>query len=112
MVSDFAKQNCIEPCGDQNQTPVEIGIQELDSLEIAQNIREEVVRVWQPPAGLAIGRQCTIKLLLDWQGNIQDLIIAESSTVPAFDTSVKLAVRTMKFPKAVYGKELILPFGA
>lgn len=95
-----------------NTDPIEIGALELDALELAQNIREEVVRVWQPPAGLAIGRQCTIKLLLDWQGNIEDLTIAESSTVPAFDTSVKLAVRAMKFPKAVFGKELILPFGA
>jgi outer membrane biosynthesis protein TonB len=93
------------------QAPIYIGQNELDNLEISEAVREEVVRVWQPPLGLALGRQCRVRLLIDWDGAVKEMDIEESSQVPAFDASVKLAVREMKFPKTVFGKELILPFG-
>lgn len=92
--------------------PIYLGQNDLDNLEIAQSIREEVANVWRPPTGLGVGRQCKVKVIVDWDGAIKELTFEESSHIAAFDISVRLAVQQMKFPKAVFGKELILPFVA
>jgi hypothetical protein len=92
--------------------PIYLGQDDLDNLEIAHSIREEVANVWRPPTGLGVGRQCKVKVIVDWDGAIKELTFEESSTIAAFDISVRLAVQQMKFPKAVFGKEIILPFVA
>lgn len=101
-----------DPIALATSEPIYLGQNDLDNLEIAQSIREEVANVWRPPAGLGVGRQCKVKVVVDWDGAIKELTFEEPSHVAAFDVSVRLAVQQMKFPKAVFGKELILPFAA
>ncbi len=85
------------------------GRHDLDALELRQIIRDEIEHVWHPPVGLTTA-SCKVRVLVDWQGQAEEIVFEESSKVLAFDTSVRHALLTMKFPKSSYGKELILPF--
>lgn len=89
---------------------VYIGQHDLDVLELHDAIRSEIERAWRPPVGLAIGKSCRVKVLVDWSGKIDELSFEESSHVVAFDTSVRHALLKMKFPKVAYGKVLVIPF--
>jgi outer membrane biosynthesis protein TonB len=83
---------------------------DMEALELREAIREEVEQKWRPPLGLACGRGCKVRVLIDWSGHVQDIVFEESSQVVAFDQSVRHALLSMTFPKNSYGKELILPF--
>lgn len=86
------------------------GQQDLAALALREELRDEIEHAWHPPVGLAAGRSCTVRILIDWQGKAEEIVFEESSHILAFDTSVRHALLTMKFPKSSYGKELILPF--
>jgi hypothetical protein len=70
----------------------------------------EIEQAWHPPVGIASGKSCKVRVLVGWQGTIEEIIFEEPSNIAAFDVSVRHALLTMKFPKSSFGKELILPF--
>lgn len=87
-----------------------LGQEDLGTFELHEMLHDEIERAWRPPAGLACGKFCKVRVLISWQGKAEEIVFEESSRVLAFDTSVRQALLTMKFPKSAYGKELILPF--
>ncbi len=96
--------------GDGDQ-PFYVGQYDLETIQLAQQVAAEVATVWRPPAGFR-NRSCTVRCILDWQGGITSLAFEQPSGSPVFDVSVKQAMHKMKFPKELYGKEIILPFTA
>lgn len=95
----------------QGDQPFYIGQYDLETIQLAQQVAAEVAEVWRPPAGFK-NRACTVRCILDWEGIITTLSFDQASGSPVFDVSVKQAMHKMKFPKELYGKEIILPFTA
>lgn len=89
---------------------IHAGQADMDALEVAQAIRSTIESTWSPPAGVAEGKGCKVRVLVGWDGKAKEIVFEESSNVVAFDISVRCALISMEFPKNTYGKELILPF--
>jgi hypothetical protein len=96
---DFAQEN-VAYLGQQDRT----------TLMLKRELLSEIEQAWHPPAGIASGKSCKVRVLVGWQGTIEEIIFEEPSNIAAFDVSVRHALLTMKFPKSSFGKELILPF--
>lgn len=97
--------------GGTGDGPFYVGQYDLETIQLAQAVAAEVAQVWHPPAGFK-NKSCTVRCVLDWDGNMISLAFEQSSGSPVFDISVKQAITKMKFPKELYGKEIILPFTA
>ncbi len=91
--------------------PFYVGQYDLETLQLAQEVAAEIAQVWRPPAGFK-NKNCTVRCVLDWDGTMISLAFEQSSGSTVFDISVKQAINKMKFPKELYGKEIILPFTA
>jgi hypothetical protein len=80
--------------------------QEQELLEIIDAVR----RWWQPPLGVAAGALCAIKVKVSQEGAVQEVIVEQSSGVPAYDIAAKSALLKSIFPKKVWGKECVFQF--
>jgi hypothetical protein len=94
------------------QDAIYIGQVERDALLIQEEILKEIEHHWRPPVGLGSDKVCQIKILIDWDGTIKELVVKESSGILAFDIAARCAVVAMKLPKASWGKDLIMHFKA
>lgn len=100
----------VDVVAETQDTVIYIGQDDRAMLELSAAVRDELIRVWRPP--MLGGKGCVVRILIDWQGVIRDIIMEQSSNILAFDASVRYAVQVMQFPKGAWGKELVIPFNA
>jgi hypothetical protein len=89
---------------------VYVGQVEWDALQVQTDIKHEIERHWRPPAGLSRDLVCQIKVVVTWEGAVDSLVVVQRSGVLAYDVHARATVAAMKFPKATWGKELIIHF--
>lgn len=65
---------------------------------------------WRPPAGLAKNLECVIKVIIDSQGETQNIIIEKSSTIITYDIAARRALTALSFPPSLYGREMLITF--
>ena len=87
-----------------------VGQVEWDAMQVQAEIKHEIERHWRPPAGMARDLVCQIKIVVAWEGAVGSLVLQKRSGVLAYDVHARAAVAAMKFPKATWGKELIISF--
>ncbi len=81
-------------------------IQEQYYLEIIESVR----RWWQPPLGIDPQAQCIISIKISDSGACVEMVVKQSSGIPAYDISAKSALLKNNFPKSMWGKECIFQF--
>jgi hypothetical protein len=96
-----------------------VGRQELESLQMQEFLNELLGTHWQPPAGLSPALVCAIKIVVDWQGAIVDVVVAQSSGVLIYDFSARNALQVVAeqianmqvgLPQWMKGKEFTITF--
>jgi TonB-like protein len=90
--------------------PLYIGQEEKFMIALQQALHDEICTQWQVPTGLSKDLSCQISVLVNWQGVVQEVCIAQSSGVRMYDASARVAATTMKLPKIAWGKEFIITF--
>lgn len=110
LALDAATQQQLVTAVDADQDVMYVGREDLAILEMYEQLQREVVRCWRPPVGLGAQLACTIAVKIDWQGQVEASMVAQSSGVLAYDISARSSITTMTFPRSTYGKEIILTF--
>jgi len=94
----------------QSHDIVYVGQEELDAMQLQEKIQHEVAQHWKPPCGLGDDLTCLIAVMVNWDGTIESITMQQQSGVLAYDVSARSAVRAMQFPRAAYGKEIVITF--
>ena len=104
----------VEPIKEQellDVQPLYIGRDDLALLETERAIQYEIKKYWQSPAGLAHDLVCILKVVVAASGTVKEIIMKQSSRVLMFDMAARTAVLKAQYPKATWGKEILLQFG-
>lgn len=65
---------------------------------------------WAPPAGVPAQSQCTITIVLDRDGEIDDMLVDNSSGMLVFDVAARAALSEVEFPRFAWGKSITVTF--
>jgi outer membrane biosynthesis protein TonB len=95
---------------DNDQSPIELGQEEYDALQMYRVIHDELSHQWHPPAGLHPKRGCIVLVSLAAHGAVAQLQIEQSSGMLAYDIAARMAVSKTKFPASVWGQQIRLHF--
>jgi len=87
-----------------------VGRDDLDALQMQEFINQEVGQHWNPPIGIPKDAACEIKLVVNWQGALNEIKMLAASGIAIYDISVRNAVQKMSFPKWLWGKEFSITF--
>ncbi len=90
--------------------PIYVGREELEALVVQQEIQKEIEQRWHPPIGISPETTCQVRALIGWDGAIKEVKMEKSSGVLVFDVHARSVTQAIVFPKAVWGKELIMHF--
>ncbi len=112
------EQKIIPPVVAQTVQPVpesetiRIGQEEYDALCLYADVKQEIERVWRPPAGIVPQRSCILKIELDERGKVEEnsVEIQESSNLISYDLTARMALLQATFPERLARKELIIVF--
>lgn len=91
------------------QSAIYVGQLEYEALQLQEAINRELQTYWKPPVGHA-GATCTLRAVVDWQGQLADIIVEQSSGMLMFDMSAEQAISAMTFPKTAWGKQVTITF--
>lgn len=108
-LADTQKQNTQTDLSNAPE-PIFLGRDDLLLLNCYETIQSEIERVWQPPVGLSPDLSCTLTVKLDMNGMVQDVQVAESSSVLAYDAVARSAIMNVSFPHPVWGKSILITF--
>lgn len=86
-----------------------LGRLDLQALEIQEAINSEVGQHWSPPPGIAKSAVCQAYVTVGWDGTVI-CTIEKSSGIAIYDVSARAAMRTVSFPKQLWGKSFSLTF--
>lgn len=89
---------------------VYVGREDLEMLQLQQSIGSEISEHWKPPRGVPRDKTCVIRMLVDWHGVVQNIIVEKTSKITMYDVCARKAVAAMKVPQAAWGKELSITF--
>lgn len=89
---------------------VHVGQREYDALLVQQEIQQEVQRCWQAPIGISPHTQCKISVCVCPKGKVVRMNIEESSGILLYDAQAQQSIYVMQFPRATWGKEVIVYF--
>jgi hypothetical protein len=92
------------------QEPLVISVQEYNEQQATFEIVESVRRWWQPPMGVRPDAECIIMITVTDSGVCGDIIVQQSSGIPAYDISAKSALLKCNLPKTAWGKQCVLKF--
>lgn len=79
-------------------------------LELTQELHKAIGAHWSPPVGMPDGLQCKIRVKVTSDGMVQSLEVVEKSGVAVFDMAARQALQAAEFPRAVYGKTIVIHF--
>ena len=102
-------QRDIEPI-DEDEHVIYMGRYDLEAMRSHQLLQEEVQKVWHCPVGVSADISCQLKVELDWNGKVDQLLIDRPSGMPIFDLSAKSAAHKTQYPKMFWGKTIIITF--
>lgn len=114
--SDQSKIAAISSCTKQpvavtkEVEPIYVGRLEMEALRLQKEMQNEVSKSWKPPVGLSKELECVLKVLVNWNGSVQDTEVEKSSGVLMYDISARTAVAKMQLPRWAYGKEFHITF--
>jgi outer membrane biosynthesis protein TonB len=90
--------------------PMQVGTLELQELQMQEYINEQMAQHWHPPAGFDEQLECQLRLIINLQGKIKQIVIDKTSGTRAYDAAAQLAAVALEIPRWAYGKELSLTF--
>lgn len=92
------------------EEPFVLSVHEYTEYQVHKEIVDAVCRWWQLPLGAEAEKNCVIMVKVSESGACQELVVKESSGIPAYDIAAKSAVLKAQFPKIVWGKECVFQF--
>jgi TonB C terminal len=105
-----SQDNLMRTISSDNQDVIYLGREDLAALVMNERIQKHIEQVWRPPVGVSKDCVCIINVLLDEHGSILELAIEESSHVLPYDIAARSALAQVPFPKAMWGKNLVVTF--
>lgn len=100
----------IEPVKAQTQEPLVLSVHDYNEQQQTFEIVDAVRRWWQPPMGVHPDALCMIMVKVSSTGTCEEVVVQQSSGIPAYDISAKSAVIKSNFPKIMWGKQCVLQF--
>ncbi len=79
-------------------------------ISFLNSVQREISRVWHPPINLPKDAECVVDIIPGFGDVIKSFEIVKPSNIKAFNSSVKIAVPRMKFPKELHGQRLSITF--
>jgi hypothetical protein len=73
-------------------------------------LRQELVKYWAPPPGVADDLCCQLTAHVDRCGQLQDIVITQSSGVLMFDIIARGALLAVVWPSWTYGTSIDITF--
>ncbi len=74
-------------------------------------ISQEFNRVWQPPIGVRKGTECTVRISINNEGHISEIVFIKRSNIPIYDLSiVRLKLAQLDLPPSLHGKKILTVF--
>ena len=93
------------------EDPIYVGQLEMAALQMQDEMQKEVSKSWQPPAGLPKHLQCTVRILIDWNGKPREAMVEKPSGVLMYDISARTAISQLQqLPRWAHGKEFTITF--
>jgi len=77
---------------------------------LATQLQQAVASHWAPPPGVDEACVCSLAFYVDWDGNIQEVVVCESSGVLMYDVAARCALTSSKLPAWARGKNLTIAF--
>ncbi len=87
-----------------------LGRDDVVTIELHSLMQEEIEKTWQPPLGLSKDLVCKIKVQVDTKGQVGTVMLQESSAVISYDIAARMALNSCSYPKAFWGKEVVITF--
>jgi hypothetical protein len=124
-VQEKIEEKKIEPVAQASETaPTAAGQPELDHINFDlsqkgfpamfeaeyQALYENLSDQWAPPAGVPVTSQCVITVVVDKQGEVEDMLVDNSSGMMVFDLAARSALSEVEFPRFVWGKSITVTF--
>lgn len=94
----------------QEEQIIYVGRDDKIMLDLQDQLEQEIQKVWHPPVGIASTVHCALKVVIDHKGAVRTCGIEESSSVITYDIAARAALMNMKFPKQLWGKEVVITF--
>lgn len=88
-----------------------VGYQQLDECVIGSKIQHSIQQCWTPPIGVTPTTSCQMRVTISDEGVACMVKIEKSSGVLVYDTSARLALLQVEYPKEVYGKTITIDLG-
>ncbi len=100
----------IEPVQTEQEEPLMLSVHEYNQQQESFEIVDAIRRWWQPPLGVRPDAECRMLVTVTSTGECQEIIVQQSSGIPAYDISAKSALLKCKLPKHIWGKQCVLQF--
>ncbi len=72
--------------------------------------QKQIAQKFTPPIGIAPDAQCQIKMMIGWDGTMQEVGIERSSGILMYDVAARSAVHKLSLPRWTWGKSLTIVF--
>ena len=72
--------------------------------------QQQIAQKFTPPIGIASDAQCQIKMMISWEGAMQDVTVEQSSGILMYDVAARSAVHKLSLPRWTWGKSLTIVF--
>lgn len=89
---------------------LELGRDDKLVFEAYQVVQGQINEIWAPPLETDSDIFCDLKVSIDLNGKLNNIIIVKSSGVPMFDMSAKIALQDIVWPKHFHSKDIDLTF--
>jgi len=96
--------------GQSQEEIIYLGRDDVATIELHSLMQEEIEKTWQPPLGLSKDLVCKIKVQVDTKGQVSTVMLQESSKVISYDIAARIALNSCNYPKAFWGKEVVITF--
>jgi len=93
-----------------SQEPLVLSVHDYNQQQESFEIVDAIRRWWQPPLGVRPDAECLMLVTVTSTGECQEIIVQQSSGIPAYDISAKSALLKCKLPKHIWGKQCVLQF--
>ena len=88
-----------------------VGYRDLDKLQLQSKIQQAVEMYWSAPVGMPKKTKCELQVTIEKTGRVAKAKVVTSSKVMAFDLAARSAIHKTKFPRDVWGKQIMVELG-
>jgi len=106
---NVAKQEKAQPMNNQHKQ-VQANYREIEAQRRQALLQKELAKCFKPPIGVPPDCICQIKVVVNWDGTVKELVVEQSSGILMYDVAARSAFYTMKIPSWSKGKSITVTF--